>query len=62
MDVSTTLFDARVRMKGFNALELENDRCIISVSFEVKNVTELTRVRNRLLSIRDVLAARRGQN
>jgi GTP pyrophosphokinase len=62
MDVSTTLFDARVRMKGFNALELENDRCIITVSFEVKNVTELTRVRNRLLSIRDVLAARRGQN
>ncbi|MBQ8354894.1 MAG: bifunctional (p)ppGpp synthetase/guanosine-3',5'-bis(diphosphate) 3'-pyrophosphohydrolase [Oscillospiraceae bacterium] len=62
MDVSTTLFDARVRMKGFNALELENDRCIITVSFEVRNVNELTRVRNRLLSIKDVLAARRGQN
>ena len=62
MDVSTTLFDARVRMKGFNALELENDRCIITVSFEVRNVSELTRVRNRLLSIKDVLAARRGQN
>ena len=62
MDVSTCLFDARVRMKGFNALELENDRCIITVSFEVRNVTELTRVRNRLLSIKDVLAAKRGQN
>ena len=62
MDVSTALFDARVRMKGFNATELENGRCIIAVSFEVKNVTELTRITNRLLSIKDVMAARRGQN
>ena len=62
MDVSTALFDARVRMKGFNATELENGRCIIAVSFEVKNVSELTRITNRLLSIKDVMAARRGQN
>ena len=62
MDVSTVMFDARVRMKGFNALELENGRCIITVSFEVKNVTELTRIRNRLLSIKNVVAAKRGQN
>ena len=62
MDVSTALFDARVRMKGFNATELENGRCIIAVSFEVRNVTELNRITNRLLSIKDVLAARRGQN
>ena len=62
MDVSTALFDARVRMKGFNATELENGRCIIAVSFEVRNVTELNRITNRLLSIKDVLSARRGQN
>ena len=62
MDVSTIMFDSRVRMKGFNALELENGRCIITVSFEVKNVTELTRIRNRLLSIKNVIEARRGQN
>ena len=62
MDVSTALFDARVRMKGFNALELEDGRCIITVSFEVRNVSELNRVRSKLLSIRDVVGARRGQN
>ena len=62
MDVSTALFDARVRMKGFNAQELDDGRCIITVSFEVRNVTELTRIRNRLLSISNVVAARRGQN
>ncbi len=62
MDVSTVMFETRVRMKGFNATELENGRCIIVVSFEVRNVTELNRITNRLLSIRDVLAARRGQN
>ena len=62
MDVSTALFDARVRMKGFNALELDDGRCIITVSFEVKNVAELNRIRNRLLSIHDVIDAKRGQN
>ena len=62
MDVSTALFDARVRMKGFNAQELDDGRCIITVSFEVRNVTELTRIRNRLLSISSVVAAKRGQN
>ena len=62
MDVSTALFDARVRMKGFNALELEDGRCIITVSFEVRDVAELNRVRTKLLGIRDVTGARRGQN
>ena len=62
MDVSTTLFDARVRMKGFNALELDDGRCIITVSFEVKNTEELNKVKSRLESIRDVNNARRGQN
>ena len=62
MDVSTALFAAKIRMKGFNALELGDGRCIITVSFEVKNVSELDKIRSKLLSIPEVEGARRGQN
>ena len=62
MDVSTVMFEAKVRMKGFNALELEDERCIITGSFEVRNVAELTKVRSKLMAIKNVIDARRGQN
>ena len=62
MDVSKVMFDARVRMKGFNALELEDDRCIITVTFEVCNVSELNKIRSKLMAIKNVIDARRGQN
>ena len=62
MDVSTALFAAKVKLKGFNALEPTDVRCIISVVLEVKNVAELTTITNKLLSIPDVLEARRGQS
>ena len=62
MDVSTALFAAKIRLKDFKAAELPDGRSVISISFEVRNVTELTRIRNRLLSISNVVAARRGQN
>jgi hypothetical protein len=35
---------------------------VITLRFEVKNVAELESVRNKLLNIPDVVAARRGQN
>ena len=62
MDVSTALFAAKVKLKGFNALEPTDTRCVISVVLEVKNVAELTSITNKLLSIPDVLEARRGQS
>ena len=33
-----------------------------TVRFEVKNVSELETIRNKLLNIRDVTSSRRGQN
>jgi GTP pyrophosphokinase len=62
MDVSTALFAAKVKLKGFNALEPTAVRCVIAVTLEVKNVQELDRIKNKLLSIPDVLEARRGQS
>ena len=35
---------------------------VFTVRFEVKNVAELDSIRNKLLNIRDVIGARRGQN
>ena len=62
MDVSTALFAAKVKLKGFNALEPTDVRCIISVVLEVKNVAELNSIKNKLLSIPDVMDAKRGQS
>ena len=66
-DEQALLLDAPLRAESpqllYPQVRTEADgRSIIAVSFEVKNVTELTKIRNRLLSIKDVMAARRGQN
>ena len=62
MDVSTALFADKVKLKGFTAPETDAARCSIAICLEVKNVTELNRIKNKLLSIPDVLDARRGQS
>ncbi len=61
MDVSTALFAAKIRLKDFKAAELPDGRSVISISFEVRNVDELNKIRSKLLSIPSVLDARRGQ-
>jgi GTP pyrophosphokinase len=63
MDVSTALFAAKVKLKGFNALGTPDDsRCVLVVVLEVKNVAELNSIKNKLMAIPDVLEARRGQS
>ena len=63
MDVSTALFAAKVKLKGFNALGTPDDsRCVLVVVLEVKNVAELNSIKNKLIAIPDVLEARRGQS
>ena len=62
LDVATVMTTARVRVKELNGKDLPGGKSVFTVRFEVKNVTELEQIRNRLLNIRDVLGARRGQN
>ena len=62
LDVATAMTSARVRLKELNGKDLPNGHSVFTVRFEVKNVSELEAVRNKLLNIRDVISSRRGQN
>ena len=62
LDVATVMTTVRVRLKELNGRDLPNGRSVFTVRFEVKNVAELDSIRNKLLNIRDVIGARRGQN
>ena len=62
LDVATTMTTARVRVKELNGKDLPGGHSVFTVRFEVRNVTELETIRNKLLNIPDVVGARRGQN
>jgi len=62
LDVATTMTTARVRVKELFGKDLPGGKSVFTVKFEVKNAAELDSVRNKLLSIRDVVGSRRGQN
>ena len=62
LDVATVMTTSRVRVKELFGKDLPGGKSVFTVRFEVKNVAELDSVRNKLLNIRDVIGARRGQN
>lgn len=62
LDVATVMTSSRVRVKELSGKDLPDGRSIFVVRFEVKNIAELNTVRGKLLNIRDVTSARRGQN
>ena len=62
LDLATTMTTARARVKELYGKDLPGGHSVFTVRFEVKNVTELEIIRNKLLNIRDVLGTRRGQN
>ena len=62
LDVAQTMTTARVRVKELFGKDLPGGKSVFTVKFEVKNVAELDSIRKKLLSIRDVIGSRRGQN
>ena len=62
LDVATTMTSARVRVKELSGKDMPGGHSVFTVRFEVKNVGELESIRNKLLNIKDVVGARRGQN
>ena len=62
LDVAQAMTTARTRVKELYGKDLPGGHSIFTVRFEVKNVAELEAVRTKLLSIRDVVGSRRGQN
>ena len=49
-------------MKEINGKDLPGGRCQFTVTFEVRGLTQLTAVMNRLRSIEGVVDVKRGQN
>ena len=62
LDVAQVMTTARVRVKELFGKDLPGGHSVFTVRMEVKNVTELENIRNKLLNIRDVIGSRRGQN
>ena len=62
LDVATAMTTARVRVKELYGKDLPGGKSTFTVRFEVKDVSELEVVRNKLLNVRDVIGTRRGQN
>ena len=62
LDVATTMTTSRVRVKELNGKDLPGGKSVFTVRFEVKDVTELESIRNKLMAIPDVIGSRRGQN
>ena len=62
LDVAQTMTTARIRVKELFGKDLPDGKSIFTVKFEVKDVAELDSIRNKLMSIRDVIGSRRGQN
>ena len=49
-------------VKELTGRDLPGGHSTFTVSFEVKDVAELNTIQTKLLNIRDVIGARRGQN
>ena len=62
LDIATAMTTSKVKVKELSGKDLPAGRSTFTLTFEVKNVTELDTIRNRLLSIRDVIEVRRGHN
>ena len=62
LDVATVMTTARVRVKELSGKDIPGGHSVFTIRFEVKNTAELEAIRNKLLSVRDVLGSRRGKN
>ena len=62
LDALLVMNAAKVKIREAYGKDLPNDRSIITLRFEVKNVSDLESIRKKLLNIRDVMGTRRGQN
>ena len=62
LDVVTVMTSNRIRLKEINGKDLPDNKSVVTIRFEVKNVEELESIRTKLLNIRDVVGSRRGQN
>ena len=62
IDIATALTAAKVKISEISAKEMPAGKARTVATFEVKNVSELENIRNKIRSIDGVIEVRRGQN
>ncbi len=62
LDFAGALTSQQIRMKEISGKDLPGGRCQFTVTFEVKGLTQLTAIMNRLRAVEGVLEVKRGQN
>ena len=62
LDALLVMNAAKIKVTEAYGKDLPNDRSIITLRFQVRNVGELESIRKKLLNVRDVMGTRRGQN
>ena len=60
LDVATIMASLKIRVSELSARSLPGGKCAITLSFEVRNVTELNTVQQRIRAISGVTNIRRG--
>ena len=62
LDFATALTSQQIRMKEIIGKDQNGGRCQFTVTFEVKGLSQLTAVMNRIRAIEGVVEVKRGQN
>ncbi len=62
MDVATVLTSARVKVLELSGKDLPGGHSTFTMTFEVKDVQELSSIISKLTNVKDVVGARRGQS
>ena len=62
LDVAGALTSQQIRMKEIFGKDLPGGRCQFTVTFEVKGLSQLSAVMNRLRGVSGVIEVKRGQN
>ena len=62
LDLATVFSSAKVRLKEISGKDMPNGKCLFTATFEVKDVSELETIRQKLRNVSGVISVRRGQN
>ncbi len=62
LDLATAFSAARVRLKEISGRDMPDGKCLFTATFEVKDVTELEAIRQKIRNVPGVISVRRGQN
>ena len=61
-DIAASLTSLRVRTREITGKDLPGGKCQFTITFEVKDVSELSSVMNKIRGISGMLQVKRGQN